>query len=92
MFFHAKIGILGKNLYGSHTLFILYLDGNQTLFGEKLYFIWKFSSGNTEHFRNPVIRTPATSGHRRDMTTAVENDVKAKQTNKLFVPSLSLWF
>ena len=31
----------------SHTLFILYLEGNHTLFGEKLYFIWKFSSGNT---------------------------------------------
>ena len=29
------------------TLFILYLKGNHTLFGEKLYFIWKFSSGNS---------------------------------------------
>ena len=47
MLFHAKIGILGKNLYVSHTLFILYLEGNHTLFGGKLYFIWKFSSGNT---------------------------------------------
>ena len=47
MLFHAKIGILGKNLYVSHTLFILYLKGNHTLFGEKLYFIWKFNSGNT---------------------------------------------
>ena len=47
MFFHAKIVISGKNLYVSHTLFILYFDGNRTLFGEKLYFIWKFSSGNT---------------------------------------------
>ena len=44
MIFHAKIGILGKNLYVSHTSF----EGNHTLFGEKLYFIWKFSSGNTE--------------------------------------------
>ena len=48
MFFHAKIGILGKNLYGNDTLFIFYLDGNHTLFGEKLYFIWKSSSGNTD--------------------------------------------
>ena len=47
MLFQAKIGILGKFLYVSHTLFILYLEGNHTLFGEKLYFIWKFSSGNT---------------------------------------------
>ena len=46
--FHAKIDILGKYLYVSHTLFILYLEENHTLFGEKLYFIWKFSSGNTE--------------------------------------------
>ena len=45
MFFHAKMGILGKNLYVIHTLFILYFNGNHTLFGEKLYFIWKFSSG-----------------------------------------------
>ena len=44
MIFHAKIGILGKNLYVSHTSF----EGNHTLFGEKLYFIWKFSSGSTE--------------------------------------------
>ena len=50
MLFHAKIGILGKNLYASHTLFILYLEGNHTLFGEKLYFIWKFNSGNTEGY------------------------------------------
>ena len=47
MFFHTKIGILWKSLYGSHTLFMLYLDRNHTLFGEKLYLIWKFSSGNT---------------------------------------------
>ena len=47
MLFHAKMGILGKYLYVSHTLFILYLEGNHTLFGDKLYFIWKFSSGNT---------------------------------------------
>ena len=26
---------------------ILYLDEDHTLFGEKLYFIWKFISGNT---------------------------------------------
>ena len=26
---------------------MLYLEGNHTLFGEKLYFIWKFTSGNT---------------------------------------------
>ena len=49
MLFHAKIGIWGGNLYESHTLFILCLEGNHTLFGEKLYFIWKFSSGNTEY-------------------------------------------
>ena len=47
MIFHIKICILGEYLYVSHTLFILYLEGNHTLFGEKLYFIWKFSSGNT---------------------------------------------
>ena len=47
MIFHTKIGVLGENLYISYTLFILYLEGNHTLFGEKLYFIWKFSSGNT---------------------------------------------
>ena len=28
---------------------ILYLEGNHTLFGEKLYFIWKVSSGNTDN-------------------------------------------
>ena len=47
MIFRAKIGILEKYLYVFHTLFILYLEGNHTLFGEKIYFIWKFSSGNT---------------------------------------------
>ena len=47
MLFHAKIGILGKYLYVSHTLFIQNLEGNHTLFREKIYFIWKFSSGNT---------------------------------------------
>ena len=50
MIFQAKIGILGKYLYVNRTLLKLYLDGNPTLFGEKLYFIWKFSSGNTETF------------------------------------------
>ena len=44
-----KLGVWGKYLYVNHTLFILYLEGNHTLFGEKLYFIWKFSSGNTTH-------------------------------------------
>ena len=39
MLFHAKMGILGNYLYVSHTLFILYLEGNHTLFGDKLYFI-----------------------------------------------------
>ena len=48
MIFRAKIGIFEKYLYVNHTLFILYLKRNHTLFGEKLYFIWKFSSGNTE--------------------------------------------
>ena len=47
MIFRAKIGILEKYLHVFHTLFILYLEGNHTLFGEKIYFIWKFSSGNT---------------------------------------------
>ena len=47
MIFHTKNAILGKYLYVSYTLFILYLKGNHTLFGEKLYFIWKVSSGNT---------------------------------------------
>ena len=42
------MGILGKYLYVNHTLFILYLEGNHTLFGDRLYFIWKFSSGNTD--------------------------------------------
>ena len=28
-----------------YMLVILYLEGNHTLFGEKIYFIWKFSSG-----------------------------------------------
>ena len=42
-----KNGILGKYLDVSHTLFILYLESNHTLFGEKLYSICKFSSGNT---------------------------------------------
>ena len=46
LIFH-KNGILCEYLYVSHTLFILYLEGNHTLFGEKLYFIWKFSNGNT---------------------------------------------
>ena len=35
MIFHDKIGILGEYLYVSHTLFILYLESNHTLFGEK---------------------------------------------------------
>ena len=48
MLFHAKMGIIGKYFYVSDTLFILYLEGNHTLFGDKLYFIWKFSSGNTK--------------------------------------------
>ena len=39
------IGITGEYLYVSHTLLILYLESNHTLFEEKLYFIWKFSSG-----------------------------------------------
>ena len=29
------------------SYFILYLEENHTLFREKLYFIWQFSSGNT---------------------------------------------
>ena len=48
MIFHTKIGVWGENLYLSHTLFLLYLEGNHTLFGEKIYFILKFNSGNTE--------------------------------------------
>ena len=54
---HLLLGILGKLLCVNHTLFILYLDGNHTLFGEKLYFIWKFSSGNTDTVMvpNPAI-------------------------------------
>ena len=46
MIFHQKNCILRVYLYVSHTLLIL-LETNHTLFGEKLYFIWKFSSGNT---------------------------------------------
>ena len=45
--FSRKIGIWGKYLYVSHTLCILYLERNRTLFVKKLYFIWKISSGNT---------------------------------------------
>ena len=37
--FHTKISIWGKYSYVSHTLFLLYLEENHTLFGEKLYFI-----------------------------------------------------
>ena len=55
MIFHAKICIWGKYLYVNHTLFILYLEKNHTLFGEKLYFIWKFSSGNTGVYK-PLFR------------------------------------
>ena len=29
---------------------MLYLESNHTLFGEKLNFIWKFSSGNTRKY------------------------------------------
>ena len=51
MIFHAKIDVLGRggweNLHVSHTLSILYLEGKHTLFKEKIYFIWKFSIGNT---------------------------------------------
>ena len=57
------MGILGMYFYVSHILFILYLEGNHTLFGEKLYFIWKFSSGNTAHGRLWV-RVPAGSYQR----------------------------
>ena len=46
--FHAKFSIEGKYLYGSHILIFFYLEGNHTLCGENLYFIWKFSNGNTE--------------------------------------------
>ena len=55
MLFYAKMGILGKYLYVSDTLFILYLEGNHTLFGDKLYFIWKFSSGNTGQCGHGVV-------------------------------------
>ena len=51
MLFHTKMGILGKYFYVSHTLFILYLEGNHTIFGDKSYFICKFSSGNTASHR-----------------------------------------
>ena len=36
MIFHVKIVILGEYLYVSHTLFILYLEENHALFGEKI--------------------------------------------------------
>ena len=32
MLFYAKIGTWRKNLHVCHTLFILYLEGNYTLF------------------------------------------------------------
>ena len=44
------MGILRKYLYVNHILFILYLEGIHTLFGDELYFIWKFSSGNTVQY------------------------------------------
>ena len=48
IYFYEKSGIGGGGyLYVSHTLFILYLESNHALFGEKIYFIWKFSSGNS---------------------------------------------
>ena len=46
--FLQKIGIMGKNLYLIHTLFILYLGQNHPLCTEKLYFILNYSSGNTD--------------------------------------------
>ena len=58
MLFDAKIGILGKYLYISHTLFVLYLESNHTLFAEKLYFIWKLSSGNTVVFVKLYVSMP----------------------------------
>ena len=74
MLFHAKMGILGKYLYVSDTLFILYLEGNYTLFGDKLYFIWKFSSGNTvmdTQHSTLRIHTPL-SGFPHSNTSSVE--------------------
>ena len=50
MIFCQKNAIWGEYSYVKHTLFILYLEGNHTLFGEKLYFIWKFCSGNTDFY------------------------------------------
>ena len=45
--FSRKKLCLGENLHVWYTLFILYLEGNHTLFKEKIYFILKFSSCNT---------------------------------------------
>ena len=47
MIFCQKNAIWGEYSYVKHTLFILYLEENHTLFGEKLYFILKFCNGNT---------------------------------------------
>ena len=44
MSFHANIGVLGEKLYASHTLF----RGKSYFISGKIYFIWKFSSGNTD--------------------------------------------
>ena len=55
MLFLRKKCILEKYLYVSHTLLILYLEGNHTLFGEKFYFILKFSSGNTGYLKTDLI-------------------------------------
>ena len=54
MIFCAKNDILEKYLYVNHTLFILYLEGNHTLFGEKFYLIWKFISGNTDYIKESL--------------------------------------
>ena len=50
--FHAKM-VLWENIY---MLIILYSEVNHTLFGEKLYFIWKLRSGNTDFPNNEMDR------------------------------------
>ena len=43
MIFRKKKCYLGEYSYVKHTLFILYLEGNHTLFGEKLTLFGNFA-------------------------------------------------
>ena len=58
MSFHVNIGALGENSYVSHTLFILYLEGNHILFGENYTLFGNLAvatlSSVLEHDRVPL--------------------------------------